>query len=120
MAPVLWAKAQDSRLPFFTTYRNIPRNVMKPPYPLLLIGETIQCLRMAKIYSQPEIDIVCNMILMIGRNECYLVFHIGYSLYEPTFTPFRTLNALASMPVYSHNALWKALNNFALTYFDDV
>jgi len=88
--------------------------------PLPLIGESLDQLSSATIYTKLDIqDAYYNLRIRAG-DEWKTAFHTRYRLYEYCVMPFGLTNAPASFQRWMNEILSEYLNIFCVAYLDDI
>ena len=89
-------------------------------YPLPLIGEALDWLSGAKIYTKLDIRVAYNWVQMKEGDEWKTTFWTQYEHYEYCVMPFGLANALATFQGFINYALWDLLDICCITYLDDI
>jgi hypothetical protein len=92
-APVLFAKKKDGSL------RLCIEVTIKNKYPLPLIGDLIDRLRKAKVYTKLDLRVGYNNIRIAEGHEWKTAFRTRYGVFEYLVMPFRLTNSLS---VFQH------------------
>jgi hypothetical protein len=95
-APIHFVKKKDGTLRLCVDYRWLNEITIKDHTPLPLIGEALDRLSHAKIYTKLDVwDAYHNLWIATG-DEWKTAFHTKYGLYEYRVMPFGLTNAPAS------------------------
>jgi hypothetical protein len=95
-APILFALKKDGSLRLCVDYWKLNTITIKNRYPLPLIGETLDRLRDAKVFTKLDLRDVYHRIRIRPSNEWKTAFRTRYSHYEYLVMPFGLSNALAT------------------------
>ena len=118
--PILFVKKKDGSLRLCVNYRKLNLLTKKNWYPLPLIGEALDQLSGAKIYTKLNIRVAYNQVWMKEGDEWKTTFQIWYGHYEYCVMPFRLANAPATFQRFINYALWDLLDICCIAYFDDI
>ncbi|KAG5727057.1 hypothetical protein E4T56_gene20306 [Termitomyces sp. T112] len=91
-APVLFAKKKDRSLRLCVDYWGLNKVTKKNWYPLPLIGDLVDCLRSAKIYTKIDLCSGYNNVRIAPGHEWKTTFCTRYGLFEYLVMPFRITN----------------------------
>ena len=119
-APILFVKKKDSSLWLCVDYHRLNLLTKKNWYPLPLIGEALDWLSGAKIYTKLDIQVAYNWVWMKEGNEWKTTFQTWYRHYEYCVMPFRLANALATFQGFINYALQDLLDICCIAYLDDI
>ena len=89
-------------------------------YPLPLIGEALDWLSGAKIYTKLDIRVAYNRVWMNEGDEWKTTFQTWYGHYEYCVMPFGLANALATFQGFINYALQDLLDICCIAYLDDI
>ena len=103
--PILFVKKKDGSLWLCINYCRLNLLMKKNWYPLLLIGETLDWLSGAKIYTKLDIQMAYNQVWMKEGDKWKTTFQTWYGHYEYCVMPFRLANALATFQGFINYAL---------------
>jgi hypothetical protein len=95
-APIHFVKKKDSSLRLCVDYQGLNTITIKDRTPLPLIGEALDWLANAKIYTKLDVKDTYHNLRIAEGNEWKTAFRMKYSLYEYLVMPFGLTNALAS------------------------
>ena len=118
--PILFVKKKDGSLQLCIDYHRLNLLTKKNWYPLPLIGETLDWLSGAKIYTKLDIWVAYNWVQMKEGDEWKTTFQTWYGHYEYCVMPFGLANALATFQGFINYALWDLLDICCITYLDDI
>ena len=89
-------------------------------YPLPLIGEALDWLSGAKIYTKLDIQVAYNQVWMKEGDKWKTTFQTWYGHYKCCVMPFGLANALATFQGFINYALQDLLDICCITYLDDI
>ena len=118
--PILFVKKKDGSLQLCVDYRGLNLLTKKNWYPLPLIGEALDWLSGAKIYTKLDIRAAYNQVRMKEGDEWKTTFWSWYRHYKYCVMPFRLANALATFQGFINYALWDLLDICCIAYLDDI
>ena len=119
-APILFVKKKDGSLRLCIDYRGLNLLTKKNWYPLPLIGEALDWLSGAKIYTKLDIGVAYNRVQMKEGDEWKTAFWTWYGHYEYCVMPFGLANALATFQGFINYALQDLLDICCIAYLDDI
>lgn len=119
-APILFVPKKDGSLRLCVDYRGLNAITIKNRYPLPLIGETIDRLAGARIYTQLDLRDAYHRIRIKDGDEWKTAFRTRYGHYEYTVMPFGLANAPATFQAYVNRALADLLDICCVAYLDDI
>ena len=119
-ALILFVKKKDGSLWLCINYRRLNLLTKKNWYPLPLIGEALDWLSGAKIYTKLDIRVAYNQVWMKEGDEWKTTFWTWYGHYEYCVMPFGLANALATFQGFINYALWDLLDICCIAYLDDI
>ncbi len=119
-APILFAPKKDGSLRLCVDYRGLNLITLKNRYPLPLIGETLDRLSGASIYTQLDLRDAYHRIRIKKGDEWKTAFRTRYGHYEYQVLPFGLTNAPATFQAYINKALSGFLDTFVVVYLDDI
>jgi len=119
--PIHFVKKKDGGLRLYVDYRQLNEITIKDRTPLPLIGESLEQLSSATIYTKLDIrDVYYNLRIKAG-DECKTAFRTRYSgLYEYCVMLFGLTNAPASFQRWMNKILSEYLDIFCVAYLDDI
>jgi len=119
-APIHFVKKKDGGLCLCVDYRQLNEITIKYQTPLPLIGESLDQLSSATIYTKLDIlDTYYNLRIQAG-DEWKTAFRTRYGLYEYCVMPFRLTNTPASFRRLMNEILSEYLDIFCVAYLDDI
>ena len=95
-APILFAKKKDGSLRLCVDYRGLNRITRKNRYPLPLIGDLLDRLRSAKIFTKIDLCAGYNNVWISPGNEWKMAFRTRYSSFEYLVMPKGMTNSPAT------------------------
>ena len=118
--PILFVKKKDGSLRLCVNYHRLNLLTKKNWYPLPLIGEALDRLSGAKIYTKLDIWAAYNQVWMKEGDEWKTAFWTWYGHYEYCMMSFRLTNAPATFQGFINYALWDLLDICYIAYLDDI
>ena len=119
-APVLFVPKKDGGLRLCVDYRGLNAATIKNRYALPLIGETLDQLAGAKIFTQLDLRDAYHRIRIREGDEWKTAFRTCYGHFEYTVMPFGLTNAPATFQAYINKALSDMLDLCVVVYLDDI
>ena len=119
-SPVLFTKKSDGSLRMCIDYRMLNRMTVKNRYPLPLISELLDQLRQVKYFTKIDLLAAFHQLHIAQGDEWKTAFCTHYRHFEYLVMPFGLTNAPTSFQAYINNILRKFLNQFYITYLDDI
>ena len=119
-APILFVKKKDGSLRLCVDYRGLNQLTIKNRYPLPLIGESLDRLSRATVYSKFDITSAYHRMRIKKGDEWKTAFRTRYGHYEYQVLPFGLTNAPASFQAYINKALAEKLDVCVIVYLDDI
>ncbi len=119
-APILFVKKADGSLRLCVDYRGLNKITIKNRQPLPLIGEALDRLKSAKIYSKLDLRNAYHQIRLVEGQEWMTAFRTRYGLFEYQVMPFGLTNAPATFQHFITDILRDFLDQFVLVYLDDI
>ena len=111
---------KDRTLHLYINYQALNRITIKNCYLLPLIGELINRLLGAKIFTKLDLKDVYYQIRIKASNEWKTAFRTQYSHFKYLIMPFRLTNALATFQAYINKALSGLLDIICVVYPNDI
>jgi hypothetical protein len=119
-APILFVKKRDGGLRLCVDYRGLNRITIKNRYPLPLIGESLDRLRSATVYTKIDLRSGYNLVRIAEGEEWKTAFRSRYGHYEYKVMPFGLSSAPATFQNLMNDVLRDFLDDFAVVYLDDI
>jgi len=118
--PIHFVKKKDRALRLCVDYRQLNEITSKDRRPLPLIGESLDQLSSATIYTKLDIrDAYYNLRIAAG-DKSKTAFRTRYELYEYCVMPFGLTNVLVSFQRWMNGILSEYLDIFCVAYLDDI
>ncbi|KAG5721949.1 hypothetical protein E4T56_gene18387 [Termitomyces sp. T112] len=117
---VLFAKKKDGSLRLCVDYRGLNKVTKKNRYPLPLIGDLVDRLRSAKIYTKIDLCSGYNNVQIAPGHEWKTAFHTCYGLFEYLVMPFRMTNSPATFQYFMNDIFHNMNDVFVIVYLDDI
>ena len=116
-----FAKKKDGLLRLCVDYRGLNKITKKNRYPLPLIGDLVDRLRSAKVYTKIDLHSGYNNVRIAPGHEWKTTFCMRYGLFEYLVMPFGMTNSSATFQYFMndifHDMIVTAL---VLIYLDDI
>jgi transposase InsO family protein len=119
-APIMFAKKKDGGLRLCVDYRGLNAITIKNRHPLPLIGESLDRLGSARIYTKLDLRDAYHRIRIREGDEWKTAFRTRYGHFEYTVMPFGLTNAPAVFQSYINSALSDLLDVCCIVYLDDI
>ncbi|KAG5724402.1 hypothetical protein E4T56_gene15992 [Termitomyces sp. T112] len=119
-APVLFAKKKDRSLRLCVDYRGLNKVTKKNQYPLPLIGDLVDHLRSAKIYTKIDLCSSYNNVRIAPGHEWKTAFCTRYGLFEYLVMPFRMTNSPATFQYFMNDIFHDMNDVFVIVYLDNI
>jgi len=118
--PIHFVKKKDGGLRLCVDYRQFNEITVEDWTPLPLIGESLDQLSSATVYTKLDIrDAYYNLQIAAG-DEWKTALRTRYGLYEYFVMPFGLTNAPASFQRWINHILSEYLDSFCVAYLDDI
>ena len=117
---VLFVKKASRSLRFCIDYQNLNQLTRKDRYLILLLNETLACLRRAKVFTKLDIRQAFYWIQIDPALEELTTFYTCYGAYKCKVLPFRLTNRPATYQRYINDVLFDYLDDFCTTYLDNI
>ena len=119
-APILFAPKKDGELRLCVDYRGLNKITKKNRYPLPLIGEILDRLSKAKVYTKLDLRNAYHRIRIREGDEWKTAFRTRYGHFEYLVLPFGLTNAPATFQAYINRALARLVDVTCIVYLDDI
>jgi hypothetical protein len=119
-APIHFVKNKDGTLRLCVNYRRLNDITINDRTPLPLIGEALDRLSNAKIYTKLDVRDAYHNLRIATGDEWKTAFRTKYGLYEYRVMPFGLTNAPASFQRWMNEVLSDYLDVFCIAYLDDI
>lgn len=119
-APILFVPKKDGGLRLCVDYRGLNKVTIKNRHPLPLIGETLDRLNGAKVFTKLDLKDAYHRIRIKEGDEWKTAFRTRYGHFEYMVMPFGLTNAPATFQAYINKALAGLLDEFCVVYLDDI
>ena len=119
-APVVFVKKKDGGLRLCVDYRGLNQITRKSRYPIPLIGNLIDQLKSAKIYSKIDLRSGYNNVRIAKGQEWLTAFRTRYGLFEYLVMPFGLTNAPATFQYFMNDIFHDMVDLFVVVYLDDI
>jgi hypothetical protein len=118
--PIHFVQKKDRSLRLCVDYRGLNAMMVKDHTPLPLIGEALDRLAKAKIYTKLDVKDAYHNLWIAEGDEWKMAFRTKYGLYEYLVMPFSLTNAPASFQRWMNEILSDYLDVFCIAYLDDI
>jgi hypothetical protein len=119
-ALIHFVQKKDGGLQLCVDYRGLNAITMKDQTPLPLIGEALDRLSRAKMYTKLDVKDAYHNLRIAKGDEWKTAFRTKYGLYEYLIMPFGLTNAPASFQRWMNKVLSDYLDIFCIAYLDDI
>ena len=119
-APILFVPKKDGTLRLCVDYRGLNAITVKNRYPLPLVGEIMDRLSGATIYTQLDLRDAYHRLRIRKGDEWKTAFRTRYGHFEYQVMPFGLANAPATFQSYINRALSDLLDTCCIVYLDDI
>jgi hypothetical protein len=119
-APIHFVQKKDGSLRLCVDYRGLNAMTVKDRTPLPLIGEALNRLANAKIYTKLDVKDAYHNLQIAEGDEWKMAFRDKYGLYEYLVMPFRLTNRPASFQRWMNEVPSDYLDVFCIAYLDDM
>ena len=119
-APILFDKKPDGSLRLCVDYQGLNNLIIKNPYPLPLIGKSLDRLGYAKRFTQLDLTSAYHWMRIWEGDKWKTAFHTRYGYFEYQVMLFGLFNAPASFQGYINKILAENLDIFIIVYLDNI
>jgi hypothetical protein len=119
-APILFILKKDGSLRLCVNYRDLNKITVKNRYSLSLIGETLNRLNGAAVYTKLDLKEIYYRIRIKKGNEWKTAFRIRYGHFKYKMMPFGLANASAIFQIYINKALADLIDVSYVIYFNNI
>jgi hypothetical protein len=119
-APVLFARKKDGTLRMCIDFRALNRVTIKNKYPLPLVGDLIDWLRKAKIFTKLDLRVGYNNVRIAEGHEWKTAFRTRYGAFEYLVMPFGLTNAPSIFQQFMNNIFHDMVDVCVVIYLDDI
>jgi hypothetical protein len=119
-APIHFVQKKDRGLRLCVDYQGLNAITVKDRMPLPLIGEALDRLANAKIYTKLDVKDAYHNLRIAEGDEWKTAFRTKYGLYEYLVMPFGLTNVPASFQRWMNEILSDYLDVFCIAYLDDI
>ncbi|KAL2126371.1 hypothetical protein VTI74DRAFT_1096 [Chaetomium olivicolor] len=119
-APILFVPKKQGELRLVVDYRALNHITLKNRAPLPLIGEILDRLSSAKIYTKLDLKDAYYRIRIREGDEWKTAFRTRYGHYEFLVMPMGLANAPATFQTYINHAMGGLVDVICIVYLDDI
>ena len=119
-SPILFVKKKDKSLRLCVDYRKLNNITVKNRYPLPLIGDLLDQLRAAVVFSKIDLRGAYNLLRIAAGEEWKTAFRTCFGLFEYRVMPFGLTNAPASFQHLMNHIFRDVLDIYVIVYLDDI
>lgn len=119
-APILFVPKPDGTLRLCVDYRGLNTATKKNRYPLPLIGEIIERVAGAKIFTKFDLRDAYHRIRIAEGDEWKTAFRTRYGHFEYNVMPFGLCNAPATFQAFINEVLKGLIDVCCVVYLDDI
>ena len=117
-APVLFVKKKDGSLRLCVDYRGLNNITKKNRYPLPLIGNLLDRLQSAKVYSKIDLRAGYHNIHIAPGHEWKTAFRTCYGSFEYLVMPFGLTNAPGTFQYFMNDIFRDMMDVFVVIYLN--
>ena len=119
-APILFVKKKDGSLHLCVDYRGLNKVTIRNCYPLPLILELLDRLRLRRVFSKIDLQGAYNLVRIRPRDEWKTMFQARYGLFEYRVMPFGLTNAPTVFQHMMNDMLREYLDQLMVVYLDYI
>ena len=119
-SPILFVKKKDGTLRLCVDYRRLNAITKRNLYPLPLIGDLLDRLRTATVYTKLDLRVAYNLLRIAEGEEWKTAFRTRFGLFEYRVMPFGLTNAPASFQHLMNDVFRDMLDISVIIYLDDI
>lgn len=101
-------------------YRGLNRITKKNRYPLPLIGNLVDRLRSAKIFTKLDLRVGYNNVRIAEGHEWKTAFRTRYGSFEYLVMPFGMTNSPSTFQHFMNDVFQDMSDVFVVVYLDDI
>jgi hypothetical protein len=118
--PILFILKKDGSLRLYVDYRNLNKITIKNRYPLSLMGEILNRLNGAAVYTKLDFKKIYYKIRIKKGDEWKTVFKIKYGHFKYKIIFFGLANAPVIFQAYINKALTDLIDVNCVIYFNNI
>ena len=113
-------KKKDGSFHLCVNYRGLNKVAIRNCYPLPLILELLDRLRLRRVFSKIDLQGAYNLVRIRPRDEWKTMFQARYGLFEYRVMPFGLTNAPTVFQHMMNDIFCEYLDQFMVVYLDDI
>ena len=118
--PIMFMPKKDGGLHLCVDYCGLNHITLKNCHPLPLVGEMLDRLSEAKVFSKMDLCKTYHHINIHKEHHWKTAFHTHYGHFEYNVMPFSLANAPVTFQDYINSALSNLLDDCCIVYLDDI
>ena len=119
-ALVLFTKKKSGRLCLYVDYRSLNAITKKNKHPLPLMQTFLDFFKRKKSYTKLDIISAYHALRIRVSDEWEIAFKCRYDHFKYCIILFELINTPAAFQAYINLTLCKYMNQFVVTYFDNI
>jgi len=119
-APILFVKKKDGSLRLCVDYGKLNEVTVRNSYALPLISDLLDRVKDAKIFTKLDLRSAYNLVRIKVGDEYKTAFRTRYGHFEYKVMPFSLKNAPATFQHFISDVLSDYLDDFVISYIDDI
>ena len=119
-APILFVKKKDGSLRLCVDYRGLNRITCKNRYPQPLIGDLLDRLQSAKVFTKIDLRAGYNNVRIAPGHGWKTAFCTRYGSFEYLVMPFGMTNSPATFQHFMNDIFRDMADIFVIVYLDDI
>ena len=119
-APILFIPKKDGLLCLYIDYRGLNSVIVKNRYPLPLIGEIIDQVNSALVFSKINLKDAYYCIRVKEGDKWKTAFYTCYSHFKFLVIPLGLTNMPAAFQAYINHALKGLVDDFYIVYLNNI
>lgn len=120
LTPILFTKKKDGSLRLCVDYRGLNQITKWNHYPLPLIGNLLDQLQSAKVFTKIDLHAGYNNIRIAPRHEWKMAFQTRYGLFEYMVMLFGMTNSPTTFQHFMNDIFQDMADLYIIVYLDDI